>query len=407
MNQNELHNFSDKIQAGLSKSVHIESINFIFKILDEAGFLCWISGGAIRDFIIDVKPIDFDLTTNATDADILKLFPKAILVGQIFGVYKLLINGEIFDLTVFRFEEKYIDGRRPSGIKPANPEIDAKRRDFTMNGLFWDLKNNQLVDYVGGVSDIQNKLIKCIDCAKNKFNEDHLRILRLIRFKYQLNFDVDVTDYQMACDLAEKTKTVSGERLFSEIKKVNDKISRLNMYQDKLFISIMKHNNLSFINTDAKCKQLTALSNELPEQQIFLEIFYLMDFNLKSIELIKNRFKISNQQFNFLKNIFEISESLKLKKDYVHFCLMIDRSAEYFKILKFFKDLDLINLDLMNQISEAHLNFPSPIISAKHIISLVIPRRISQVLTEVRAWQIRNKVSELKTCIDYVKIQYR
>ena len=170
--------------------------------------LCWISGGAVRDFILDRAPYDIDMTTDATDQEILELFSNAVLTGQKFGVYKLPIkkNEEthIFDLTVFRTDSDYLDGRRPIGIIRSTPEMDAYRRDFTINALFFDLDKMQLVDYVNGIQDLKNQVLKTVGDAEARFNEDHLRILRCVRFQATLGFQLDANTEAAAFKLSAK-----------------------------------------------------------------------------------------------------------------------------------------------------------------------------------------------------------
>ncbi len=198
---------------------------------------CYLSGGAVRDLLIGVQPYDIDLTTDADEREILKLFPNAILVGRSYGVYKIPLitesqsNHVIIDLTIFREDGDYIDGRRPESILVATPQKDAERRDFTINAIFYDLQNQQIIDFVNGLFDLKNNRIKCVGEPLKRFGEDRLRLLRLVRIrfqmeaKYKLLRQVEVVQYDeqtlnVALQNVNWVRTVSVERFKDEISKV-------------------------------------------------------------------------------------------------------------------------------------------------------------------------------------------
>jgi tRNA nucleotidyltransferase/poly(A) polymerase len=228
------------------------AITQIAEALNKKQRLCWVSGGAVRDIILSKVPLDFDLTTDATNEEILNLFPQAILVGQQFGVYKIPLNGEVYDLTVFREEDEYKDGRRPIAIRRSTPLKDAERRDFTINALFWDLKNEIIVDYVDGLRDLVAGVIKCVGEPSLRFDEDYLRVLRMIRLSYSLGFKMDDKSYQAGLERSKSLSKISGERILAEILKLTVMKSRLKFYAEPLFVETMKHNDLSLEAVESK-----------------------------------------------------------------------------------------------------------------------------------------------------------
>lgn len=404
MAENQLHNFSKKFKKTLESFDEWSSIQSIFQSLDKIGRLCWISGGAVRDIIRDKIPHDFDLTTDATDEEILKLFPNAILVGRQFGVYKIPFLHTIFDLTVFREEDNYTDGRRPKEVRPATPDKDALRRDFTMNALFWDIKNEVLVDYVDGFSDLLHQTIKCVGAPSARFQEDHLRILRMVRFASQFHFSVDADAYQAGLKQAALVQNISGERILAEILKIETTSNRLLLYKDKVFLEIMKHNNFVFCDLDLKLSSLAKAKNIFSnEKHVLAELFYLLNFNAINLKLLVARFKFSAELRKFLEKINEIFVGLSENQDFVFFCLLIDRSADYLNIIKYFLSLNLIKAELAQQIIDTNLEFSKAIIEAHDVISIVPADQISKTLADVRAWQIRHKIHDRKACLEFVK----
>lgn len=255
--------------------------------------LCWISGGAVRDFILDRSPYDIDMTTDATDQEILDLFPNAVLTGQKFGVYKLPIkkNDEthIIDLTVFRTDAEYLDGRRPVEIIRSTPELDAYRRDFTINALFFDLDKMQLIDYVGGLSDLKNQVLKTVGDAASRFSEDYLRILRCVRFQAVLDFKLDKATEAAAFKLAEKVNQTSGERICEELSKVSQSKNKIIFWKSQLTHQIMNH-----IGFQYDIKKSSSLSPAKPN--LVFDLVFLANFSPGVISFVKDRLKCSKDE---------------------------------------------------------------------------------------------------------------
>lgn len=192
----------------------------IVRRLQEAGFEAFWVGGCVRDFLLGRDPQDFDIATNATPEQGEKLFPKTIPVGRQFGVLLIVEGGHQFQIATFRAEADYKDGRRPETVRFSHAREDAIRRDFTVNGLFFDPIANQLHDWVGGEADLRAKIIRTIGAPEERFGEDHLRLLRAIRFAAQLGFEIEPTTFGAVQRLAEKIRLVSAERVRDELNKL-------------------------------------------------------------------------------------------------------------------------------------------------------------------------------------------
>jgi len=163
----------------------------IVKVLYEAGHRAYFAGGWVRDFIMGRSSDDIDIATDASPEEIVDLFPKTIAVGASFGVVVVVIDDEQFEVATFRNDGRYIDGRRPEGFTSASPEEDAWRRDFTINGMFYDPIVDEIYDFVGGREDLKRGIIRTIGDAGERFTEDRLRMLRAVRFACRWGFPIE------------------------------------------------------------------------------------------------------------------------------------------------------------------------------------------------------------------------
>ncbi len=192
----------------------------IVRRLQAAGFSAFWVGGCVRDFLIGREPQDFDIATEARPEQIERFFPKTIAVGRKFGVIVVVESNQLFQVATYRSEADYQDGRRPEKVVFANAEADALRRDFTINGLFYDPISNKIHDWVGGEKDLRAGIIRTIGEPAERFAEDHLRLLRAVRFAAQLNFEIEPKTFTAVKSLASKIKIISAERVREELLKL-------------------------------------------------------------------------------------------------------------------------------------------------------------------------------------------
>src|SRR5512139_2260073 len=154
------------------------------------GHEAFFAGGWVRDLLLRRKPQDIDIVTDALPEQVQKLFPRSKLIGAQFGVVQVHWYGHNYEVATFRKDNDYLDGRHPSSVDFSGPEQDALRRDFTINGLFYDPVANRLIDFVHGRNDLQNRLIRTIGDPGARFAEDKLRMLRAIRLASCLDFEI-------------------------------------------------------------------------------------------------------------------------------------------------------------------------------------------------------------------------
>jgi poly(A) polymerase len=192
----------------------------IVRRLRRAGFPAFWVGGCVRDYLLGRKPGDYDIVTSALPEEVEQLFKRTVPVGRKFGVMVVIESGRQFQVATFRAEADYQDGRHPERVAFGDAEADARRRDFTVNGLFYDPVRSELLDWVGGEADLRSKIIRTIGSPVERFAEDHLRLLRAVRFAAQLDFSIEAATFDALKANAAKIKTISAERVREELVKL-------------------------------------------------------------------------------------------------------------------------------------------------------------------------------------------
>ena len=162
----------------------------IVRRLKEAGHEAFLAGGCVRDRLMGREPGDWDVATGAEAGEVQALFARTVPVGAQFGVVRVLLDDEVYEVARFRRDDAYEDGRRPVEVHPAEAREDALRRDFTINGMFYDPLADRVIDYVGGEADIRAEIVRAIGDPVTRFGEDHLRMLRAVRFAARFGFEL-------------------------------------------------------------------------------------------------------------------------------------------------------------------------------------------------------------------------
>lgn len=194
----------------------------IVRKLQEAGFIAYFAGGWVRDYLLQKPSDDIDIATSATTEQIAQIFPKTVPVGINFGIIIVVEEGHSFEVATFRKEADYTDGRRPNTVSSATPEEDAQRRDFTINGMFYDPVKEKLYDYVGGEKDLRKGIIKAIGDPHQRFLEDRLRMMRAVRYSTRFNFPIESDTLQAILAHAQDLfPAVAIERVWQEFKKMS------------------------------------------------------------------------------------------------------------------------------------------------------------------------------------------
>ncbi|MBN1788120.1 MAG: CCA tRNA nucleotidyltransferase [Sedimentisphaerales bacterium] len=189
----------------------------IIRKLRKAGFEALLAGGCVRDMLCGKRPKDHDVATSATPTQVCRIFRRTIKVGAKFGVVIVLIDNQQVEVATFRSDVSYSDGRRPDKVRFTSAKEDALRRDFTINGMFYDPLKKEVIDYVGSRDDLRKKTIKTIGKPAERFSEDYLRMLRAVRFSAQLGFKIEKNTLIAVKKHADKITKISGERIAVEL----------------------------------------------------------------------------------------------------------------------------------------------------------------------------------------------
>jgi len=185
--------------------------------LRSQGYQAYFAGGCVRDRLLGLAIKDYDLATDATPAQLLSLYPDACQVGAHFGV--LLIGGA--QVATFRSDHAYVDGRHPEEVRfETDPRADVRRRDFTINGLLEDPETGEITDFVGGRLDLERRIIRAIGDPARRFEEDHLRMLRAVRFAAGLGFDIEPSTLAAISRAAAQILRISAERVRDELSRI-------------------------------------------------------------------------------------------------------------------------------------------------------------------------------------------
>lgn len=277
-------------------------------LLFKQNYIVWLAGGCVRDALLDVPPKDLDIVTNAPMENLLKMFPQALEVGQQFGILILpLEGGTHLEIATFRKEGTYTDGRRPDSVEVATPEEDAKRRDFTINAMFFDLASMRLIDFVRGKQDLRRRLIRTVGSARERFSEDKLRILRAFRFQSQLGFDMESEIFEAATILRFQLQQVSRERVRDEIWK---------LFEGKYFLKALE--------SLGECKVFNQVF-PVPDERTWVEFMGRAKELEKYISQCEGREKRAVICMLFETRLKNFLENLKLSRDEFYFYSQLQR----------------------------------------------------------------------------------
>ncbi|MEN9344020.1 MAG: cCA-adding enzyme [Chlamydiota bacterium] len=201
---------------------HLSAAKEIVRQLVDRGHTAYFAGGWVRDLLLNHPSDDIDIATSASVAEIQSVFSRTVPVGIAFGIVIVVHKGHSFEVATFRQDSGYLDGRRPTEVIPSSPQEDAKRRDFTINGMFFDPLRDELHDFVGGKKDLEQGIIRAIGNPAARFLEDRLRMMRAIRYATRFGFKIEEkTKEALIAYATTLLPSVAIERIWQEFKKMS------------------------------------------------------------------------------------------------------------------------------------------------------------------------------------------
>jgi poly(A) polymerase len=210
----------DRALAAKEESPMLATARSLVERLRSTGHIAYWAGGCVRDLVRGQVPKDIDIATDARPEEVQKIFRRTYAVGAHFGVIVVLENGFQFEVATFRSDGAYLDGRHPAEVHFSSPEEDARRRDFTINGMFFDPATNEVIDFVGGREDLSSGIVRAIGQPGQRFAEDRLRLLRAIRFATVLEFEVEPDTWNAIVEAAASITSISAERIREELVRI-------------------------------------------------------------------------------------------------------------------------------------------------------------------------------------------
>ena len=412
----------------------------VVSILKQNGYKAYFAGGCVRDLILGFPTKDYDIATNATPDIVRKLFRKTVPVGIQFGVVLVLLGGYQYEVTTFRRDGKYLDGRHPSNVIFSDEKDDVQRRDFTINGLLYDPDAETILDYVSGKEDLKNKLIRAIGNPYDRFNEDKLRILRAIRFSTRFGYAIEELTFKAILDLQHEIVVVSKERIKDELLKIfsENNISRATNYLiiTGLLSTIIR--KFEFLekkesnNIDKLLEKLTGCEKFLNHNALFNLLYALhvlftseYEFNhssnekeLEDIISIFIKYKFSNKEMRYVSYIIEGLHQL-YSASKLEICLIkrIIREPHIDDLLNFLYADSLINDELVKEYiytktltqdyksKPVETLFPIPLIKGDDLFKLGIKQGpiFKEIITEIENLQLSEKILLKDDAIKYIK----
>lgn len=294
-----------------------ECAEIIVKQLVNAGYVAYFAGGWVRDFLLGHPSPDIDIATDAPPEKIVGLFPKTIPVGISFGVVVVVMNDHQFEVSTFRKDIDYIDGRRPTAIELTTPQEDAQRRDFTINGMFYDPLENKVLDYVKGKEDLKRGIIRTIGNPHERIVEDRLRMIRAVRFSVRFGFGIEEETRQAIIENADTLfPAVAIERVWQEMKKMaehpNFDQAIVEMQRLRLLPVIFPTlRSISVEETKSRVSSFPHFPNECPTILYLMELFSEATLE-QQLELCQY-LKISNKNIRLVEFAFRARHMTECK----------------------------------------------------------------------------------------------
>lgn len=443
------------MKININNSSICEIATKIVKKLHSAGHSAYFVGGAVRDMILGKPPKDIDIVSSATPSETADIFSDTLEVGAAFGVMLVREQGISFEVSTYREERNYMDGRRPEHVKYSkDPRIDVSRRDFTVNGLLCDPETGEVFDYVNGIKDLQRGVIRTIGEAETRFAEDYLRMLRAVRFATRLGFELETGTLHAIQKLAPETVKLSAERIQQELTLIftgETPDMALDMLHDTGLLAALLpeveamrgvtqppqyHPEGDVYEHTRLMLKAMALPNELLAWSVLLHDVakpqtYFVDetgrerffgHEHQGAEMARNimtRLRFSNQAADRIsravKNHMRFASVLQMRKDKVKRLIADDN---------FPLELELHRLDcmsshalmdvftfLLDKIIEqsGEVELPPPLITGKDLIDLGLKPspKFKKILKKVSDLQLKNKLKTKEAAIGYVKNKFQ
>jgi len=395
----------------------------VVKQLRDAGYQALWAGGCVRDLVLEHEPSDYDVATTATPEEVRDVFGKkrTVPVGASFGV--MLVLGpegvEPVEVATFRREGEYVDGRRPESVEYCTPEEDAHRRDFTINGMFYDPITETIHDFVGGENDLKRRILRCIGNPEDRFAEDKLRMLRAVRFATRFGFELDESTANAVKKHVSEITVVSVERITQELCKMLAHDNRRQAVEMSLELGlwpiILPELPLPVIGSTEHQQLMSILQQlEAPSPELVLVIVGRHLSPRQAGELAR-RLKLSNDQRQHMVWLLTHLEDLKSPQDLPLHQLKRLLSAEYRDdLMEYTRVAELVDMESMKsfeycdhylQSTPPEVLNPEPLLTGDDLIKSGMKpgKQFKTLLEAIFVAQLNEEISTTKEAWQLVK----
>jgi poly(A) polymerase len=404
---------------------HTQAALQVIKTLADAGHIAYFAGGWVRDYVMKHPSDDIDIATSANVDQIQQLFKRTIPVGVAFGIVIVAIGPHQFEVATFRKDRSYVDGRRPTGFDPADPEQDAQRRDFTINGLFYDPLHDKIYDYVEGLADIRKGVIRAIGNPIDRFTEDRLRMMRAVRYSTRFDFPIESDTLQAILKLSSTLlPSVAMERVWQEFKKMSQfahfDTGLVTLHELKLLPTIFPQlQALSVPEIQNRVDFLATFPKETPPIAELLELFPTISLT-EALELC-DTLKLSKEDRNFVefylyaKRLIDLPASWQNKLEpieWAHFYAHRHSELVLSIIACHFKEAERAKFLLDNHHYRQRLHQPilriqanEPLVRAEHLIAEGIKpgKQLGALLKEAERISVNEEIEDRTQIINQLK----
>ena len=380
--------------------------------LSKAGYRAYLAGGCVRDALMGTSPNDFDIATDAIPDKVQELFPQSIDVGKSFGVIIIPYEGFQIEVATFRTDAEYKDGRRPTSVTFSSPEEDAKRRDFTVNALYYDWVDDKVLDFVGGSNDLEERMIRAVGDPETRFKEDHLRLVRAVRFHAQLGFEIEHKTLSAIHKLAKLASDVSKERVREELLKLLKASARsdaVRLLDDTGLLKAILPSFAEMSESENFVKTLSALSHpfQLTQEVNLWAILFLYTSQEKiKIKSLLKELKCSNYTVSYVDRLVSgYWTSLNpLAKPAILKRLLAELSHDLLEIHRIQGDVDP-KLSRWAELSILPMNLPDAWITSDDLKSAGIKEgpRFGKILDDMFDLQLNGDLPDREAALEALK----
>jgi poly(A) polymerase len=396
----------------------------IVATLQKAGHIAYFAGGWVRDYLLDLPSSDIDIATSASVDEIQALFPKTIPIGIAFGIIVVVEKGHSFEVATFRAEKDHLDGRRPTHIESTTPENDALRRDFTINGIFYDPIENTLLDYVNGQEDIKKGVIRAIGDPHERFLEDRLRMIRAVRYSMRFQFPIEIDTEQAILSHAKSLfPSVAIERVWQELQKMSPSEhfikGLISLYKLDLLPVIFP--SLKNLSIDELEKRLAPISKLHSCPLIGKLLFLFPDPSLEDIIELCDYLKLSRQNkdlakfLHLSKKLLLLSLELQASLEPVEWAYFYANTSSALALeVHSFKQTDLEKFQTFHKANKSKLipfiqriQTKNPLIRAEDLLKLGVKPGIEmgKLLKEAERISINDNIQDKESLISKLRNQ--